>query len=153
SVLGNGTKLKQYLAEARQHQVAIIPPDINRSGQYFDWNGQAIVFGLSSIKGLRRDFIASVLDERQANGPFKSLQQFMQRIDAKWLKADLMDALIYAGAFDHFGLNRAELLTSVPELMSSAELAGGSMSLFESLAPKIKKQPELSLGERLAKEA
>ncbi|NDQ31348.1 hypothetical protein GYK49_14430, partial [Lactobacillus paracasei] len=46
-----------------------------------------------------------------------------------------------------------ELLTSVPELMSSAELAGGSMSLFESLAPKIKKQPELSLGERLAKEA
>lgn len=153
SVLGNGTKLKQYLAEARQHQVAIIPPDINRSGQYFDWNGQAIVFGLSSIKGLRRDFIASVLDERQANGPFKSLQQFMQRIDAKWLKADLMDALIYAGAFDHFGLNRAELLTSVPELMSSAELAGGSMSLFESLAPKIKKQPEISLGERLAKEA
>ncbi|GAB7170920.1 hypothetical protein TUA1478L_29150 [Lactiplantibacillus plantarum] len=55
------------------------------------------MFGLSSIKGLRRDFIASVLDERQANGPFKSLQQFMQRIDAKWLKADLMDALIYAG--------------------------------------------------------
>ncbi len=153
SVLGNGTKLKQYLAEARQHQVDIIPPDINRSGQYFDWTGSAIVFGLSSIKGLRRDFIASVMDERRTNGPFKNLQQFMQRIDAKWLKADLMNALIYAGAFDHFGLNRAELLTSVPELMSSAELAGGSMSLFESLAPKIKKQPELALGERLAKEA
>ncbi|WP_159258128.1 DNA polymerase III subunit alpha [Lactiplantibacillus pentosus] len=153
SVLGNGTKLKQYLAEARQHQVGIVPPDINRSGQYFDWNGQAIVFGLSSIKGLRRDFIASVLDERKANGPFKNLQQFMQRIDAKWLKTDLMNALIYAGAFDRFGLNRAELLTSVPELMSSAELAGDSMSLFESLAPKIKKQPELPLRERLEKEA
>jgi len=153
SVLGNGTKLKQYLAEARQHQVEIIPPDINRSGQYFDWTGSAIVFGLSSIKGLRRDFIASVMDERKANGPFKNLQQFMQRIDTKWLKVDLMNALIYAGAFDHFGLNRAELLTSVPELMSSAELAGGSMSLFASLAPKIKKQPELPLGERLAKEA
>ena len=153
SILGNGTKLKQYLAEAKQHHVAIVPPDINRSGQYFDWNGQAIVFGLSSIKGLRRDFIKSIIDERQANGPFKNLQQFMQRIDPKWLKDDLMTALIYAGAFDHFGLNRAELLTSVPELMSSAELAGNSMSLFASLAPKIKRQPELPLGERLAKEA
>ncbi|RRK11000.1 DNA polymerase III subunit alpha [Lactiplantibacillus garii] len=153
SVLGNGTKLKQYLAEAKQHHVAIVAPDINRSGQFFDWNGQQLIFGLSSIKGLRRDFIQSVISERQANGPFKNLQQFMQRVDPKWLKDDLMTALIYAGAFDHFGLNRAELLTSVPELMSSAELAGNSMSLFASLAPKIKKQPELPLAERLAKEA
>lgn len=153
SILGNGTKLKQYLAEAKQHHVKILPPDINQSGQYFDWDGHQIIFGLSSIKGLRRDFIQSVITERQANGPFKTLQQFMQRLDPKWLKADLMNALIYAGAFDHFGLNRAELLTSVPELMSSAELAGNSMSLFRSLAPKIKKQPELPLGERLAKEA
>lgn len=153
SVMGNGTKLKQYLAEAKQHHVAIVPPDINRSGQYFDWNGKQIIFGLSSIKGLRRDFIQSVIGERKANGPFKNLQQFMQRIESKWLKDDLMTALIYAGAFDHFGLNRAELLTGVPELMSSAELAGNSMSLFASLAPKIKKQPELPLGERLAKEA
>lgn len=153
SILGNGTKLKQYLAEAKQHHVKVVPPDINVSGAYFDWNGQAITFGLSSIKGLRRDFIASLLAERQANGPFKNLQQLMQRLDAKWLKADLMTALIYAGALDHFGLNRAELLTSVPELMSSAELAGNSVSLFASLAPKIKKQPELPLSERLAKES
>lgn len=153
SILGNGTKLKQYLAEAKQHQIKIIAPDINRSGMYFDWDGQAITFGLSSIKGLRRDFIKSVLDERQANGAFKNLQQFMQRLDPKWLKPELMTALIYAGALDHFGLNRSELLTGVPEIMSSAELAGNSMSLFASLAPKIKKQPELPLGERLAKEA
>mgnify|MGYP003361659489 CR=1 FL=1 len=153
SILGNATKLKQYLAEAKQHQVKVVPPDINVSGAYFDWNGRQLTFGLSSIKGLRRDFIASVIAERQANGPFKNLQQLMQRLDPKWLKADLMNALIYAGALDHFGLNRAELLTSVPELMSSAELAGNSMSLFASLAPKIKKQPELPLAERLAKEA
>ncbi|MFC6295990.1 DNA polymerase III subunit alpha [Lactiplantibacillus daoliensis] len=153
SILGNATKLKQYLAEAKQHHVKVVPPDINVSGAYFDWDGQALTFGLSSIKGLRRDFIASVIAERQANGPFKNLQQLMQRLDPKWLKADLMNALIYAGALDHFGLNRAELLTSVPELMSSAELAGNSMSLFATLAPKIKKQPELPLAERLAKEA
>lgn len=152
SVLGNGTKLKQYLAEAKQHHVKIVPPDINVSGQYFDWNGQQLVFGLSSIKGLRRDFVQSVIAERQANGNFKSLQQFMQRLDPKWLKDDLMTALIYAGAFDHFGMNRAELLTSVPELLSSAQLAGQSVSLFASLAPKIKRQPELPLAERLAKE-
>lgn len=153
SILGNGTKLKQYLAEAKQHHVKIVPPDINVSGPYFDWDGQAITFGLSSIKGLRRDFIASLIAERQANGPFKNLQQLMQRLDVKWLKPELMTALIYAGALDHFGLNRAELLTSVPELMSSAELAGNSLSLFASLAPKIKKQPELPLSERLAKES
>ncbi|AVK63096.1 DNA polymerase III subunit alpha [Lactobacillus sp. CBA3606] len=152
SILGNGTKLKQYLGEAKQHHVKIVPPDINRSRNYFDWDGESIIFGLSSIKGLRRDFISSIVTERQANGPFKSLQQLMQRLDSQWLKPDLMTALIYAGALDHFGLNRAELLTAVPELMSSAELAGNSMSLFASLAPTIKKQPELPLGERLAKE-
>ncbi|MFB9769523.1 DNA polymerase III subunit alpha [Lactiplantibacillus modestisalitolerans] len=153
SVLGNGTKLKQYLAEAKQHHVAIVAPDINRSGQYFDWDGHQITFGLSSIKGLRRDFIQSVVAERDANGPFKNLQQLMQRLDPKWLKAELMTALVYAGALDHFGLNRAELLTIVPEMMSSAKLAGNSVSLFESLAPKTKRQPDLSLDERLTKEA
>ncbi|WP_282801306.1 DNA polymerase III subunit alpha [Secundilactobacillus kimchicus] len=152
SVLNNGAKTKLYLMEAKRHQVAILPPDVNRSGSVFQLTDGAIRFGLGSIKGIRRDFLRDLLCERDANGPFKSLHQFLLRLDEKWRKQDLLEALIYAGAFDQFGANRAELVTSLPEFLSSVELSGNSVDLFEALAPKIKPVKDLSLTAKLAKE-
>lgn len=152
SVLNNGTKTKLYLMEAKRHQVQILPPDINASGAYFKLDHNQIRFGLASIKGMRRDLLQSILNERQANGPFKSLHQFLVRLDAKWLKVDLIEGLIYAGAFDQFGYNRAELVASLPEFVSSVELSGSSLDLFETLAPKINHVPDFDLNQRLEKE-
>ncbi len=61
-------------------------------------------------------------------------------------------SLIYAGAFDQFGNNRAEMIASLPEFLSSVELSGDNLELFEALAPKIQRQPDLSLSEKLEKE-
>lgn len=152
SVLNNTAKTKLYLMEAKRHQVAILPPDINASSAYFRLTKAGIRFGLASIKGMRRDFLQAILDERQEQGPFKSLHQFLVRLDKKWLKEDLIDGLIYAGAFDQFGNNRAEMIASLPEFLSSVELSGDNLDLFEALAPKIQHQPDLSLSEKLAKE-
>lgn len=152
SVLNNSAKTKLYLMEAKRHQVKILPPNINHSGAYFRLENNQIRFGLASIKGMRRDLLQSIMTERQANGNFKSMHQFLLRLDSKWLKADLIEGLIYSGAFDDFGYNRAELIASLPEFLSSVELSGSSMDLFEALAPKIKHQPDLPLNERLEKE-
>lgn len=152
SVLNNSAKTKLYLMEAKRHQVTILPPNINYSGAYFRLEQNQIRFGLASIKGMRRDLLKSLLTERQANGQFKSLHQFLLRLDPKWLKADLIEGLIYSGAFDDFGYNRAELIASLPEFLSSVELSGNSVDLFAALAPKITHQPDFSLNERLEKE-
>lgn len=152
SVLNNSAKTKLYLMEAKRHQVQILPPDINASGAYFRLEQNQIRFGLASVKGMRRDFLKAILTERQENGPFKSLHQFLVRLDLKWLKQDLIEGLVYAGAFDHFGHNRAELIASLPEFLSSVELSGNSVDLFEALAPKIQSLPDYTLSERLEKE-
>lgn len=152
SVLNNSAKTKLYLMEAKTHQVTILPPDINTSGAYFKLEKGQICFGLSSIKGMRRDMLRSILDDRQAKGPYRSFHQFLLRLEPKWLKTDLIEGLIYAGAFDQFGHNRAELVANLPEFLSSVELSGNSLDLFEALAPKIAKRPDLTLSERLTKE-
>ncbi|SPC38569.1 DNA polymerase III subunit alpha [Latilactobacillus fuchuensis] len=153
AVLNQSTKTKTYLTEAKKRQITVRPPDINRSQRYFKLDDDGIIFGLYSIKGLRRDFVVSMLTERQTNGPYQSLLQFLQRIDRKFLKSDNLTALIYSGAFDGFNANRNQLLTNLPDLLDSIQLAGDSLDLFEVLAPKPKDVPNLTLTERLDKEA
>ncbi|ARQ94035.1 DNA polymerase III subunit alpha [Levilactobacillus brevis] len=152
SVINVGAKTKVYLTEAKRHGVTVLPPDINRSTAYFNLYHSAIIFGLSSIKGVRRDFLREVLAERHEHGPFKDLHQFLERIASKYRKADLLNALVYAGAFDHFGHNRAELIAALPEFISSVELSGDNVELIAALAPKIKSQPDLDLMTKLSQE-
>ncbi|WP_367294925.1 DNA polymerase III subunit alpha [Levilactobacillus yonginensis] len=152
SVVNVPVKTKMYLTEAKRHGVGIQPPDINRSTAYFNLQGSDIIFGLSSIKGVRKDFLREVLADRHENGPYRDLHQFLQRIDGKYRKADLLNALVYAGAFDGFGHNRAELLAALPEFISSVELSGDNVELFAALAPKVKPLPDLELMTKLTQE-
>lgn len=152
SVINVPVKTKLYLTEAKRHGVTILPPDINRSSAYFNLRDGAIIFGLSSIKGVRRDFLRELLAERHEHGPYRDLHQFLQRIDGKYRKADLLNALVYAGAFDHFGYNRAELIAALPEFLSSVELSGDNVELFAALAPKVTRKPDFDLMTKLTQE-
>lgn len=152
SVINVPVKTKMYLTEAKRHGVQVLPPDINQSGAYFNLRQGAIIFGLSSIKGVRRDFLRAILADRRAKGPFKNLHEFLQRVEDKYRKPDLLNAMVYAGAFDHFGYNRAELLAAMPEFLSSVELSGDNVELFSALAPKVTRQPDLDLMTKLTQE-
>lgn len=152
SVINVPVKTKLYLTEAKRHGVTILPPDINRSSAYFNLRDGAIIFGLSSIKGVRRDFLRDLLADRHEHGPYQDLHQFLQRIDPKYRKADLLNALVYAGAFDHFGYNRAELIAALPEFLSSVELSGDNVELFAALAPKVAHKPDFDLMTKLTQE-
>lgn len=153
AVLNNPTKTKTYLAEAKKRQIKVLPPDINRSQSYFRLADSGIIFGLFSIKKVRRDFVAAIIQERTTNGPFKSLLAFLQRMDPKFLKQEALEALIYSGAFDQFNPNRNALLTNLADLLDSVKLSGNNVDLFAVLAPKERAVPNLTLTERLDKEA
>lgn len=138
--------------EAKRHKVIILPPNVNYSESVFQLVDGTIRFGLGSIHGIRSDFIRSILTERDAHGPFKSMHQFLLRINKKWHKQDLLEALIYTGSLDQFGSNRAKLVANLPDLLSSVALSGNSIDLFKVLAPKIKSVHALSLADKLAME-
>ncbi len=150
--LSNTAKLRQYVVELKARHVPLLGPDINRSGRVFRIEGQGLRFGLLSISGVRRDFVDAILAAR-ANGPFKSLQELMQRLDPKWLKPEPFTPLVYAGVFDRFDANRAQTLANLGELIDSVKLSGNDVGLFALLAPKPVAVPEFAPTERLDQEA
>lgn len=153
SVRHNPSKIKEYIGEARKNKVTIIPPSINHSQYSFYFNDQKqIVFGFSSLKGIRRDFIKNILDERKENGPFKSFDQFLIRINAKWLKDENIIPLISIGAFDELTSNRRQLIDDLDGRIQNIIYSGGSDDLFETLELKPKTIADYSLEERLERE-
>ncbi|WP_040534185.1 DNA polymerase III subunit alpha [Schleiferilactobacillus shenzhenensis] len=148
SVRGNDTKIKTYVQEARQHGVRLAYPDINASWAYFSVQKGTIRFGLTLIKGIRTDFAQAIIDERQNNGAYHSVDEFLRRLPAKFLKDDALTALALSGAFDSLESNRRQLVANLHSRVQSAEFAGDNTSLFSLLAPKEEAVADYDPGER-----
>ncbi len=73
-------------------------------------NKEEIRFGLTAIKGIRRDFVEDILNERKQNGPFQSVDQFLIRIDKRWLKLELLQSLTAVGVLNESSPNRKQLM-------------------------------------------
>lgn len=149
TVNNDAAKIRMYMSEAQKHKVKVDGPNINVSEREFTMQDGHILFGLGDVKGLRRDMIRDVLESRVNDGPFTSLLNFVQRLDSKWQKKELIEPLVYVGAFDGLGNNRAELAEALPKIIDSVELTGSSLSLFEELQPKISERKEFGLEQRL----
>ena len=151
---GNITKLRQHVTNAQRMGVKINGPRINLSRAQFTVHDQQIYFGLTAIKGVRRDFIADLLQERDSNGSFKDIRDLIHRLPDKWQKEEVLTPLIYAGALDGLGYNRAEMIESLPNLLSGIELLATlpGLSGDPSLQSSISHRQEYPLTTRLAKE-
>ncbi len=86
-----------YLSEGRRMGLAILPPDINASEWAYTGSGQTVRVGLMQIKGLREDLGRRIVAERAAHGPYRSLRDFLARVQPDLAQAKL---LIKAGCFD-----------------------------------------------------
>lgn len=146
SVIGNSSKTRDYVIEAKQKGVKIHLPDINQSQKYFILKKHVIYFGFRSIWKIRTDLIQIILSERNENGFFHSVADFIRRIDERFLSDDVLDALIYAGTFDEFGETRNQLLSEVPGILETIKLSGDNVDLMKQLMPK-KMQQKVSLSE------
>lgn len=143
----NETKQRHHLLDAKQFNVEIIPPRINQSSEEFKISHHKVIMGLSMVKGIRRDFIRAIVEERKKR-PFASLPDFVQRMGERWQKKELIEPLIYVGAFDGLGYNRAEMINGLTGLFSGNEFS----FLSDDLQPVMQRRQEYPLTYRLIKE-
>ncbi|MDR0908608.1 MAG: DNA polymerase III subunit alpha [Spirochaetaceae bacterium] len=173
---GNNDKLAVYIEEGRSMGLTIEPPDINKSGVWFEVGGltandanhangindrQEIVFGLSGIKGLGEKAAELILSERAANGAYQSFTDFIDRNDLHTVNKKALEVLIKVGAFDHVeGGNRRTLFENLEAATEWAEAKkadsqSGQESLFGDTGEKefvdftFKQFPEWPFMERL----
>ena len=138
--LGNAEKMAFYIAEARHMGLRIMPPDVNHSLLRFGVSDGVIRFGLGAIKGVGSGAAEAIIAQRQRGGPFTGLLDFCERVDSG-LNRRVMENLTKAGAFDSFGLRRAQIFSLLDEAMQRAQQTQtdrrlGQGSLFALLAPE-----------------
>ena len=94
SVSGDQEKVQGYIAECQAINIDILPPDVNVSGPQFTADGQSIRFGLSGVKNVGEAAIQEIVTKREADGPFKSLADFISRVDLRTVNKRTLEALI-----------------------------------------------------------
>ena len=138
SVLDSATKISGYIAECKELGIATLPPDINHSEDHFTVEGDSIRFGLGAVKNVGRALIRSMVQKRNEGGPFKSLEDFIQRMGEGELNKRAVENFIKCGAMDCFGYHRSELLAVYDTMMDSIASSRkknleGQMGLFAML--------------------
>lgn len=123
-------KAQGYIMQAQEVGVRILPPDINHSQLNYTLRDGKILVGLKAIKGLRIDFAKEIAANTK---PYKSFNDFLRKIDVKFLQVDSIEALIMAGAFDEIEDNRNELLINCKDIIANVQLTGQNMSLSKIL--------------------
>jgi DNA polymerase-3 subunit alpha len=114
---GNTDKLAEYVEECRRTERPVLGPDINKSVGDFLPEGEAIRYGLSAVKGVGGRVVDAIVSAREAGGPFTSLSDALDRIEARTLNRASYEALAKAGVFDQLESNRAALIASSERLL------------------------------------
>ena len=163
SVLDSATKISGYIAECKEMGIPVLPPDVNHSEDTFTVEGNAIRFGLGAVKNVGRGLIRTMVAHRNEGGPFKSLEDFIQRMGEGELNKRAVENFIKCGAMDCFGYHRSELLAVYDTMMDSIASARrrnleGQMGLFgmleddEAAAIPIPKLNEINRADRMLME-
>ena len=97
-------KITLFMDEATRMGISVLGPDVNESHVKFTVNREGDVrFGMAAIKGVGESAVLQIIEEREANGPFKSIYDFVERVNLNAVNKKSMEALALAGAFDGFG--------------------------------------------------
>ncbi len=134
--------------DCRQLGLKLLAPDVNRSSYHFSVSADdTILYGLGAIKGVGRGAVESLVADREANGPYRSLIDFCRRIDHDKVNRRMLEAMIKSGAMDCFGATRRSLMHQVPEALRSAEqharaAAAGQDDMFGLEAPAVEAEEE-----------
>ena len=137
SVLDNSVKVSGYIAECKELGIPTLPPDINHSEDNFTVEDGAIRFGMGAVKNVGRGLIRSMAAKRAEGGPFRSLEDFLQRMGDE-LNKRAVENFIKCGAMDCFGHHRSELVAVYDAMMDSISSSRkknleGQMGLFSML--------------------
>ena len=141
--------------------IAVLPPDVQRSGAEAQVEGKAVRYGLEAVKQVGGRAAREIERARRACGGFESLGHLLEAVDAKSLNRGVLESLCCAGAFDSLGVPRSRILPAIPAALEAASRTrgrrdAGVQSLFgggeESRADVFPEAPPWSDAERLRRE-
>ena len=128
--LSNTDKLAVYVDDMRRSRVRMLPPCINTSGADFiveaDDEGLAVRYALGALKGVGEGAMAQICDDRLANGPFGSIDDFAVRINPRLINRRQLESLAGAGALDPLTPNRAGAFAAAETILAVAGAAENS---------------------------
>jgi len=158
--LSKGDEIKKIMEDCKLHRISILSPDVNESESHFTVNKHGHVrFGLGGIKGFGFNMVDAILAEREKNGYFADVYDFLERVP---VNSKALESLIYAGALDSFGYKRSQFFQPckggslfIDELVHYADLfrrdsMDNSVTLFgdaEELKPVRPEMPEMTQDE------
>ncbi len=135
--LTNSSKLREFVEELKRLKIEIIAPSINKCFSEFKAIEGKIYYGLGAIKNVGFEAISNIIKERENNGKFKSLEDFINRVDPKDVNKLQLEGLTKAGAFDDFESDRSKIFCSIPKIIQqikniNEDRINNQSSLFES---------------------
>ena len=166
SEIGDTDTVVAYINESREMDLEVLPPSVSESGWKFTVIGDGqIRFGLGAIRNVGRGAIESIIQSRDADGPFASLTDFCERVDLRLCNKRVVESLIAAGALDQLEGHRSQLVAALDHALHEAQLRqserdSGQVSMFDpgeaehvpSTEQALPDLPAWTEAERLAKE-
>ena len=129
SIMDNASKVSEYIYYSRKMDINVLPPDINEGGSVFTVSGDAIRFSLSALKSVGRQVVDAVVAEREMNGPFTSLNDFISRLSGKEVNKRTVESFIKSGAFDSLPGTRKQKMLVYEKII--AEINKGRKDDFD----------------------
>ncbi len=138
SVLSSTDKLAEYIADCAKQGIRILPPDINKSRGSFHVEGDSIRFGLTAIKNVGGGLVDKIVAERDKNGEFISVEDFIERVSATDINKRQLEMFIKSGAMDSLGIERRRLLAVYDGLLDKKGILSqnddaNQISMFDSV--------------------
>jgi DNA polymerase-3 subunit alpha len=124
--MGNVEKLNGYRRDLDKLGIELLAPDVNRSTAEFavettPAGKRGVRYALAAIKGVGREAMLRLAEERNENGPYKDLFDFAERLDTRVLNKRLLESLVKAGAFDSINPNRAQTFATIEALIRHSQ--------------------------------
>lgn len=150
SVMDNISKVSEYILTCRQMGINILPPDINEGQSGFSVSGDSIRYGLSAIKSVGRSVVDAIIRERETNGLYVTMDDFVERMGGKEVNKRTIENFIKSGALDGLPGNRRQKTMVAPEMLDQKNkekknALDGQLSLFDFAGEEEKEQFQISM--------
>lgn len=139
SFIDNASKISKYIEVVKRLGIEMLPPSINKSGKDFSVDNGCLRFGLAAVKNVGSAVVDEIAAERETGGDFIGLTDFCKRMVSRKMNKRVVESLIKCGAFDEFGLKRAQLFRAYERVMDDAQYAAkntmpGQLDMFSMMS-------------------
>ncbi len=155
SVVDNTSKMSSYIEDCKANNINILAPDVNQSEMKFTAiDGNNIRFGFLAIKNLGRDYINTIIEEKNKNGIYKSFYSFCKRTYSKSFNKKAVESLIKSGCLDNLGANRQTMLSSLNDIVdnlnyNNRKSISGQIGLFDLIQDENQEEFTLNISDEM----